>query len=67
VLLPLGAALALRAIPLEVMAAARAQAQQRLSEGKPVSWVGAVIVGAVWVTLMGLGVWWVWRVVLARP
>ncbi|MEP7355970.1 MAG: DUF1232 domain-containing protein [Anaerolineales bacterium] len=67
VLLPIGAALALRAIPPEVMADARAQAEQRLSSGKPVSWAGAVVIGAVWVAIMAVGVWWVWRVFQARP
>jgi hypothetical protein len=32
-----------------------------------VSWVGAVLVGAVWVALMGLGLWWVWRFFQTRP
>jgi uncharacterized membrane protein YkvA (DUF1232 family) len=61
VLVPLGVAIALRMIPPEVMVDARAQAEQVLRDGKPVSWVGALIIGAAWLALAGLGIWWMWR------
>ncbi|MCA9910559.1 MAG: DUF1232 domain-containing protein [Anaerolineae bacterium] len=56
ILVPLGVALALRLIPPAVMDDARSAAAATLREGKPVSWVGAVIVGAIWIALAALAV-----------
>jgi uncharacterized membrane protein YkvA (DUF1232 family) len=61
VLVPLGAALALRLIPPEVMADARMKAEELLRTGKPVSWGGAVIVGVIWIALAGLALWLIAR------
>jgi uncharacterized membrane protein YkvA (DUF1232 family) len=61
VLIPLGAALALRLIPPEVMADARAKTEELLRAGKPVSWGGAVIIGAIWIILAGLALWFIIR------
>jgi uncharacterized membrane protein YkvA (DUF1232 family) len=61
VLVPLGAALALRLIPPEVMADARMKAEELLRTGKPVSWGGAVIVGVIWIILAGLALWLIAR------
>lgn len=60
-LVPLGVVIALKLIPREVMADSRAKAAEVMASGKPVSWVGAVIIGAVWIVLATLGVWLVWR------
>ena len=59
VLVPLGAALALRLIPPEVMVDARAKTEELLRAGKPVSWGGAVIIGALWIALAGLALWFI--------
>ncbi len=56
VLVPLGLALALRLIPPAVMDDARMKAETTLREGKPMSWVGAVIVAAIWIALAALGI-----------
>ena len=61
VLVPLGAALALRLIPPEVMVDARAKTEELLRAGKPVSWGGVVIVGVIWITLAGLALWFIIR------
>ena len=53
-LLPLGVALVLRLIPLEVMAECRQRAQQELAAGRPASRWGAVIVIGLWVLALAL-------------
>lgn len=58
-LLPLGIALALRLIPSEVMAAARAQAAA--ADQRPASRAGAAAVVGVWLLLATLGVIWAVR------
>jgi uncharacterized membrane protein YkvA (DUF1232 family) len=61
VLIPLGVVLAVRMIPPEVMSDSRARAEEVLRAGKPVSRVGAVIVGAIWIALAGLAIWLIVR------
>ena len=53
-LVPLGVWLALRMIPPQVMAECRQQAEVKMTEGKPVSWVGALIVILIWLSLAGI-------------
>lgn len=55
VLIPLGVALAIRMIPPHVLAECREEA--RGMKYRPVSWVAAVVVVAVWVALVALAVW----------
>ncbi len=61
VLIPLGAALAMRLIPPDVMADARAKAEDLLRAGKPVSRGGVVIIAVIWIALAGLAVWLIVR------
>ena len=56
VLVPLGVVLALRMIPPAVWAECRAKSEQALRDGKPVSWVAAVVIVLVWLSLASLGV-----------
>lgn len=56
VLIPLGIALALRMIPPAVMADCRARA--RATEEKPVNWVAAAVIVAIWLGLAALAVMW---------
>jgi uncharacterized membrane protein YkvA (DUF1232 family) len=51
VLIPLGISLAIKMIPAEVMAESRVKASQVLGQGKPVSWVAAGVIGAIWLCL----------------
>ena len=60
ILVPAGIALAVRIIPAEVMDECRAQAQADPWDGKPKSWLGAVVIVALWVVCI------VWVVKLFR-
>jgi uncharacterized membrane protein YkvA (DUF1232 family) len=62
VLIPLGVVLAMRMIPPEVMSDSRAKAEEVLRAGKPVSWFGAVIVGAIWIALAVLAIGLIMRI-----
>ncbi|MBN1120663.1 MAG: DUF1232 domain-containing protein [Anaerolineae bacterium] len=62
ILIPLGVVIALRMIPSDVMSDSREKAEQELQDGKPVSWVGAVIVGLIWIALAGLAIRLVLRI-----
>jgi len=55
VIVPLGLSLALRLVPAEVMADARARAAE-LSE-RPTNRVAAVVIVLIWLALAGLVVW----------
>ena len=56
VIIPLGAALAWRMIPPDVMADCKVRAQQRVREKLPVSRRGAVLVVGLWLLLAGVAV-----------
>ena len=56
VLLPIGVLIAVRMIPPEVMTDARAKAEEVQRAGKPTNWVGALIIGAIWIALAVLGI-----------
>jgi uncharacterized membrane protein YkvA (DUF1232 family) len=56
VLLPLGAALAIKLIPPNILAECRQQAQVKMSENKPVNWTAAAVIIAIWLLLAGLAV-----------
>ncbi len=60
-LIPLGVKLALSLIPPQVMADCRAQAQSRSEQGKPVNWVAAAAIIAIWVAVLALAGYWLWR------
>jgi uncharacterized membrane protein YkvA (DUF1232 family) len=62
ILVPLGIALALRMIPADVMADARARADRVLEGGRPAAArAAAVFVMVVWVLVLALAVWWMVR------
>lgn len=63
ILIPLGVVIALKLIPQEVMADSRLKAEEAFQSGKPVSWVGAVLIGATWIGLAILAVLLVRRIV----
>jgi uncharacterized membrane protein YkvA (DUF1232 family) len=56
ILIPLGVALALRIIPAQVMADARAQARAAAGTSKPTNWLAAGVIVAVWVVLAALAI-----------
>jgi len=61
ILLPLGVALALKMIPAEVMADARARADKALAEGKPVNYWAAAVIVAIWIALAAGAIVLIWR------
>jgi len=59
VLVPLGIALALKMIPPAVMAECRERAQEAVSQGRPINWVAAAVIVAIWLLLAALTVVWI--------
>ncbi len=51
VLIPLGVALAVKMIPPVVMEECRGKARKGMAQGKPVNWLAAGVIIAVWVVL----------------
>lgn len=51
ILVPLGVALAVKMIPRDVLDKCREKAQLAMSEGKPVNWVAAGFIIALWILL----------------
>jgi uncharacterized membrane protein YkvA (DUF1232 family) len=62
-IVPLGIALALKMIPPAVLAECREKSRQVMEQGRPVSWVAAAVIVAVWVLLALLAVFIVARMV----
>ena len=63
ILVPLGIMAAVRLVPEQVMSESRDQARLEMSSDKPVSWVGAGIVGLIWATCLtwvGWRLWIIW-------
>lgn len=56
ILVPLGVMIAVRLIPPVVMSESRMKAEEMMRSGKPVSWVGALIIGLIWVVLAILAI-----------
>ena len=56
IITPGGVWLALRLIPLPAMQEARERAREKFGEAKPVSWIGAALIVAVWLALAAISV-----------
>ena len=54
VLVPLGAMLAIKMIPPDVLAESREEAQDVMGEGKPVNRIAAVVIVSIWLLLATL-------------
>lgn len=64
ILVPLGIVVALRLIPAEVLADARAAARQQVEAGEqPFGRAGAILVVAIWLLSLALVIWWIVRAV----
>ena len=59
ILVPVGVALALKMIPAEVIAAARAEATERMASGKPINWVAGAAIIVIWLGALALAIYWV--------
>ena len=62
VLVPLGAALARRMIPPPVLAECRVKAKEVMAAGKPVNWIAAGVVVAIWLVVAALTTVWLIKV-----
>jgi uncharacterized membrane protein YkvA (DUF1232 family) len=60
-IVPLGIALALKMTPADVMDDARRQAEELIRQGKPVNRAGAILVIAIWATIIVLIGWFIGR------
>ena len=58
IILPIFIYLTIRLIPPDIMVELRAQADQRLSENRPRSMTGAVVIILIWLCIAVLVVWW---------
>ena len=61
ILIPAGIALAIRLVPDSVLADCRAQAQETLKNGRPVSRIAAVVIIVIWIALAAFCIVWVYR------
>lgn len=59
VLVPLGIMLVLKMMPPSVLAECRPKAETKMREGKPISWIAAGVIVAIWLLLGALIVVWV--------
>ena len=60
-LIPLGVALTVKAIPTDVMDDCRQQAQELLDQGKPVSRVAGFVICIIWLAVLAWAAWRVWN------
>jgi len=58
IILPLFIYLTIRLIPPDIMVELRAQADQHLSENRPRSMTGAVVIILIWLSIVALVVYW---------
>jgi len=61
VLIPAGIALAMKLVPDQVLMECRAQAQEIIQNGKPVSRVAAAVIVVIWLALAALCFVWVYE------
>ena len=64
ILIPLGITLAVNMIPAPVLAECREKASTAMQSGKPVNWVAASVIIAVWLVLAALAVMLVLRLLV---
>jgi len=67
VLIPLGITLAIKLIPHSVLTACRAQAQETIKNGKPISWVAGAVIVVVWLVLAALCIVWGYEAFMGQP
>jgi len=56
ILIPLGVVLVLKMIPEEVMSECRERSEEIMREGKPVNRIAAIIIIAIWISLVAIAV-----------
>jgi len=63
ILVPLGAALALKMIPPDVIAESQEKAREAMSEGRPTNWAAAAVIIALWLLLAAMTIALIVRVI----
>jgi uncharacterized membrane protein YkvA (DUF1232 family) len=66
ILIPLGIALVIKLIPGPVLAECRAQAREKILNGKPVSRVAGAVIVFIWITLAALCALWAYKKFMAQ-
>ncbi len=61
ILLPLGAARAIKMVPAEVMKECRARSEQQFASGKPVNRTAGLVIALIWLAIVFLVVRWAYR------
>jgi len=61
ILVPLGIALAIKLIPIPVLADCRAKAQETIQNGKPVNWIAGAVIIVIWLALISLCIVWAYE------
>jgi uncharacterized membrane protein YkvA (DUF1232 family) len=67
ILMPVGIVLAIKLVPDSVLAECRAQAQETIQNGKPVSWVVGAVIVVIWVALAALCIVWAYEAFMVQP
>lgn len=67
ILIPMGIALAIKLIPDSVLAQCRAQAQETIENGKPVSRIAGVLIVIIWVVFVAFCIMWVHEAFMVQP
>ena len=60
-LIPLGVRLVISLIPSEVMHESRLKAQQLIEQDRPVNWLAAAVIVAIWLLVAALAICWIVR------
>lgn len=66
ILIPLGIALAIKLVPRSILAECRAQAQETMQNGKPVSRVAGAVIILIWLVLAALCSVWAYEAFMAH-
>ena len=66
-LLPLGVRLVISLIPSEVMHESRLKAQQLIEQDRPVNWLAAAVIVAIWLLVAALAICWIVRYIPKIP
>lgn len=61
ILIPMGIYLAIKIIPTPVLQQCRAQAQQKMAEGKPVNYIAGAIIILIWITIVAAVLFWIYN------
>lgn len=67
ILIPIGIALAIKLVPHQVLVECRAQAQETMQGGKPVSKVAGAVIILIWLVSAALCIVWAYESFIMQP